>query len=278
MLEYRIKAPQTFVEFAESGVFDSPGAALLTLSREPKLAAADTVATAQQQVDRALWYMVFAAYSPPSDAYAATDELVQSSLATTDRFGVQCTYATFSGTDVAGTEQLANVLQAGVLTAPVELAATTSVLADGAQQLSLCDLDAGFASGARFGVGREIARWRPVEFAAIENVDLNAGTAADWYLAVQHVRATQAALPMIALPFGTPCAELARLARALVLIDDGSLGTPTTEPAVRTLGECSVAEVVELQRNADVFGLEHGHHFLQVIALLALHANGFALS
>jgi hypothetical protein len=237
MLEYRINAPQTFVEFAESGVSNSAGTSLLALSREPELAATDTVTTSQQQMDRAFWYMVFAAYNPPADAYAATNALVQSSLATADRSGVQCTYATFSGTDVAGTEQLANVLQAWVLTAPVELAATSSVLADGSQQLSSCDPGAGFASGARFGVGREIARWRTVEFAAIENVDRRAGTAADRGLAVEQVRATQAALPIVALPFDTPYVEFARLARALVLTDDGSLGTPATQPAVGTLGE-----------------------------------------
>jgi hypothetical protein len=237
VLEYRINAPQAFVEFAESGDVDIAGTSLLALSREPALAATDTLATSQQPMDRTFWYMVFAAYNSPSDAYAASNALVQSSLATVDRAGVQCTYATFSGTDVDGTSQLANVLQTWAITAPVEMAATTSVLPDGAQQLSSCDPGAGFESGARFGVAREIARWRTVELAAIENIDPQAGTAADRALAVQQVRATQAGLPMLELQFDTTYADSARAARGLVATNDGSLGTLVTEPVGTLLGE-----------------------------------------
>ena len=180
---------------------------------------------------------VFAAYNSPSDAYAASNALVQSSLATVDRAGVQCTYATFSGTDVAGTPELANVLQTWAITAPVEMAATTSVLPDGAQQLSSCDPGADFESGARFGVAREIARWRSVELAAIENVDPQAGTPADRALAVQQVRATRAGLPMLELQFDTTYADSARVARGLVSTNDGSLGTLATEPVGAVLEE-----------------------------------------
>jgi len=55
--------------------------------------------------------MVFAAYNSPAEVYAAANALVQTSLATVDRAGVQCTCRTFSGTNVAGTAQLTNVLQ-----------------------------------------------------------------------------------------------------------------------------------------------------------------------
>jgi hypothetical protein len=237
VLEYRINAPQAFVEFAESGDVDIAGTSLLPLSREPVLEATDTLTTSQQRMDRTFWYMVFAAYNSPSDAYAASNALVQSSLATVDRAGVQCTYATFSGTDVVGTPQLANVLQTWAITAPAEMAATMSVLPDGAQQLSSCDPGAGFESGARFGVAREIARWRTVELAAIENVDPQAGTAADRALAVQQVRATQAGLPMIELLFDTTYADSARVARGLVSTDDDSLETLVTEPVGTVLGE-----------------------------------------
>ena len=237
VLEYRINAPQAFVEFAESGEVDIAGTSLLALSREPALAATDTLTTSQQQKDRTFWYMVFAAYNSPSDAYAASNALVQSSLATVDRAGVQCTYATFSGTDVAGTPELANVLQTWAITAPVEMAATTSVLPDGAQQLSSCDPGADFESGARFGVAREIARWRSVELAAIENVDPQASTPADRALAVQQVRATRAGLPMLELQFDTTYADSARVARGLVSTNDGSLGTLATEPVGAVLEE-----------------------------------------
>ena len=237
VLEYRINAPQAFVEFAESGDVDIAGTSLLALSREPALAATDTLTTSQQHRDRTFWYLVFAAYNSPSDAYAASNALVQSSLATVDRAGVQCTYATFSGTDAAGTQQLANVLQTWAITAPVEMAATTSVLPDGAQQLSSCDPGTGFESGARFGVAREIARWRTVELAAIENIDPQASTAVDLALAVQQVRATQAGLPMLELQFDATYADSARVARGLVSTDDGSLATLVAEPVGSVLGE-----------------------------------------
>ena len=237
VLEYRINAPHAFVEFAESGAVEIAETSLLALSREPVLLATDTLTTSQQQMDRTFWYMVFAAYNSPSDAYAASNALVQSSLATVDRGGVKCTYATFSGTNDASTPQLENVLQTWALAAPVEMAATTSVLPDGAQQLSSCDPGAGFESGARFGVAREIARWRTVELAAIETVDPQAGTAADWALAVQEVRATRAGLPMLDLPFDTTYTDSARAARGLVSTDDGSLVTFGTEPVGAALGE-----------------------------------------
>ena len=169
VLEYRVNAPLAFAEFAESGNIDLAGTALLALSRKPEVAADDTMTTTQQQRDRTFWYMVFAAYNSPAEPYAATNALVQTSLATVDRAGVHCTYITFSGTNVADTAQLTNVLQTWASTAPPEMAATTSVLSDGAQQLSSCDPGAGFESGARFGVAREIARLRTVELAASEH-------------------------------------------------------------------------------------------------------------
>jgi hypothetical protein len=237
VLEYRINAPLAFAEFAESGDIDIAGTALLALSREPELAAADTIATTQQQRDRTFWYMVFAAYNSPAEAYAATNALVQTSLATVDRAGVQCTYITFSGTNVAGTAQLSNVLQTWASTAPPEMAATTSVLSDGAQQLSSCDPGAGFESGARFGVAREIARLRTVELAALENVDPQTGTADDRAFIVEQVRETQAGLPILEQLFDTPYVDSAGVARSLVLTPKSSLGIPSAEPAGGALGE-----------------------------------------
>ena len=181
--------------------------------------------------------MVFAAYNFPADAYAASNALVQTSLATVDRAGVPCTYATFSGTNIAGTAQLTNVLGTWASTAPAEMVATTSVLPDGALQLSSCDPGAGFESGARFGVAREIARLRSVELAALEIVDPQTGTAADRAFVVEQVRATQAGLPMIEQPFDTPYIDSARVARSLVSAPDGPLGILSTEPAGSGLGE-----------------------------------------
>ncbi|WP_395155254.1 hypothetical protein [Ilumatobacter sp.] len=231
VLEYRTNAPLAYAEFAESGDVDIAGTALLALSREPVLAAADTITTSQEQRDRTFWYMVFAAYNSPADAYAASNALVQTSLVTADRGGVLCTYATFSGISGADAAQLANVLLTWVSTAPAEMVATTSVLPDGAQQLSSCDPGAGFESGARFGVAREIARLRSVELAALENVDPQTGTAADRALVVEQVRATQAGLLMLEQPFDTPYVDSARVARSLVSAPDGLLGIPSAEPA-----------------------------------------------
>jgi hypothetical protein len=237
VLEYRINAPLAFAEFAGSGDIDIAGTGLLALSREPELASTDTITTTQQQRDRTFWYMVFAAYNSPAEAYAATNALVQTSLATVDRAGVQCTYITFSGTNVAGTAQLTNVLQTWASTAPPEMAATTSVLSDGAQQLALCDPGAGFESGARFGVAREIARLRTVELAALENVDPQTGSADDRAFILEQVRATQAGLPMLEQLFDTPYVDSARVARSLVSTPNGSLGIPSAEPAGGALGE-----------------------------------------
>ena len=51
------------------------------------------------------------------------------------------------------------------------------------------------------------------------------------------------------------------------------LGTDRPLSGVR----CLVAEVVELQRDAEVGGLEHGDHGLEVVALLAVDPHGVAL-
>jgi len=237
VLEYRVNAPLAFAEFAESGNIDLAGTALLALSREPEVAAADTMTTTQQQRDRTFWYMVFAAYNSPAEAYAATNALVQTSLAAVDRAGVHCTYITFSGTNVADTAQLTNVLQTWANAAPPEMAATTSVLSDGAQQLSSCDPGAGFESGARFGVAREIARLRTVELAALENVDPQTGTADDRAFTVEQVRATQVGLPMLDQFFDMPYVDSARVARSLVSTPNGSPAVPSAEPAGCAVGE-----------------------------------------
>ncbi len=217
ILSYRVNAPYVFAEVVPSGdLADVAATVALPLSLEPELVAGGTIVAPQQQMDRGFWYTVFAAYTDGPTAYAASNALVEASLASVDRAGTVCSYGTFSGTDVAGTERVTGVLQQWVANAPAEMTAASTVLADGTLQLSTCDPGAAVSAGARFGIASELARWRLVELAAIESVDPVTGTAADRAAAVAQVRESQVAIALMGLPFDTTAADLATAARQLV--------------------------------------------------------------
>jgi hypothetical protein len=232
VLEYRVNAPLAFAEFStddptqRSADFDALRlASQLQLSGEPELAVGDTLVSSQQLTDRTYWYLVFASYIDTATAYAASNDLIQASLATADSAGTHCTYATFSGTDVAGTARVSDVLQQWVSAVPAEMTAGVSTLANGTMQLRTCDPGAGFESGARFGIGREIARLRSVELAAVAAIPAVDGATADRAAAITAVRDGQLGLPMSDLAFDATFAESADLARTL------AMGSNPTDPA-----------------------------------------------
>ncbi|NND73953.1 MAG: hypothetical protein HKN44_03000 [Ilumatobacter sp.] len=218
-LSYRVNAPVVMAELVPDGAerLDELAAAFdLAPSRAPELAPGDTATSTQQSVDRGFWYLVFAAYTDAPTAYAASNSLVEASLAAADRSGTFCSYATLAGTDVVGTERVSNTLQQWVANAPVEMAASFDVLADGTMQLTTCDPGVDVTSGARFGTASELTRWRLVELAAFDGVDAT-GTPADRAAAIDRVRTNGAALDLMNLPFDTSVAELAQQARNAAL-------------------------------------------------------------
>ena len=225
VLEYRVNAPLAFAEFSTgdptqvSADFEAMRvASQLRLSDQPELISGDTLIASQQLTDRTYWYLVFASYVDPATAYAASNDLVQVSLATANNAGTQCTYATFSGTDVTGTARVSEVLQQWAASAPAELEAAVTTLPNGTMQLRTCDPGAAFTSDARFGVGREIARFRSVELAAVAAIPTVDGVVADRAAAIADVRSAQLGLPMIELAFETTFPQSAEQARTLVAV------------------------------------------------------------
>ena len=219
LLEYRVNAPDVYAEFATENApaLDALAASSqLQSSTEPQLADGEILLSSQQPTDRTFWYLVFASYTDARTAYAASNALAQASLATTDGAGTQCTYATFSGTDVDGTTQVANVLQQWATNAPIEMNAGFSTLPNGSMQLRSCDPGVGFESGARFGVGREIARLRAVELAAITSLPANVEATVDRAAVIDEVRTSATGLALLDLDFAATPSETAAQARILV--------------------------------------------------------------
>lgn len=216
VLAYRVNAPLAYAELVPDSASRLDAItvdSLLELSARPELDAADVALTSQQQVGRSFWYLVFGSYTDASTAYAASNALVNSSLATTDRAGRSCTHGTFSGADEVGTAAITDVLLQWVTNAPVEMTSTLTTHADGTLQLTSCDPGVGFESAARFGVARELIRWRSVELAAVELVDPQIGTPEQRATEVDRVRQTQAGLSLMDLPYDTDAVESAEFAR-----------------------------------------------------------------
>ncbi len=223
VIEYRANAPLAFAEFStndptqRSADFEAMRvASQLQLSSEPELVAGDTFTSSQRLTDRTYWYLVFASYTDAASAYAASNDLVQASLATADSAGRHCTYATFSGTDVDGTTRVSGVLQQWVNNVPAGMTASLSTLATGTMQLRTCDPGVAFQTLARFGIGREIARLRSVELAAVAAIPVVEGANADRAAAIEAVRNSQLGLPLTAVTFEATLPDSAEQARALV--------------------------------------------------------------
>lgn len=228
VLEYQLNAPMAFSELVpESGVLLDAmvDTSMINISSEPELADGETSVSNQQPVARSFWYLVLASYTDAPTAYTATNAMVNSSLATTDRSGRACSYGTFSGTEGPASELVDAALQQWATNVPAEMNAIYTVLPDGTMQLETCDPGVGFESTARFGVARELTRWRLVELAALENVDQQIGTPIARAAEVARVQESLVAMPLMTLPFDTSDSESARLAR----IAAGSSGGAGTE-------------------------------------------------
>lgn len=253
IIEYRIHSPIAFAELVPASAAPLDALAdnsVLAASAAPELVPGDVMVTGQQAVGRSFWYMVFAAYTDAPTAYAASNALVESSLSSIDRSGRSCTYGTFSGADAAGTARITDVLQQWVANAPVEMNASSSTHADGTMQLTSCDPGVGFESGARFGVARELTRWRMVELAALELVDPQAGTTEQRVAEIERVRTSMVGLDLLQLPYDTTATETAELARRaaspLAVVPDIADGagavTGDTGDGTESIGEAAPQE------------------------------------
>lgn len=226
VLGYRSLATELFAEFDNARTegqnplveLDQNGPGALrsvstTAATGPVLVGGDVALTAPRQLDRSFWYLALAGYVDMPTAHTASEAIVENSVVTADRAGIECVYATFAGGDLIQTDALRTALQAWSASAPVEYASSFSVLDDGSLQLVSCDPGVGFDGNSRFGVARELAAWRLAELATIEHVRAAGldGTAA-WDL----VSASNAIADLVALPADTPAAEMAATARASV--------------------------------------------------------------
>jgi hypothetical protein len=229
VLAYRVNAPAMYAELVPENA--AALTAMLTPTASavaPELIPGDVVVTGEIPVERSFWYLVFASYSDAPTAYAASTAIEQTSLATAERAGRTCSYGTFTGIDAARTATVLAALQQWVANAPVAMNASLSTLADGSYQLVSCDPGVNFDSTARFGVARELIRWRLVELAALENVDPQGGTPEQRIAEVTRVQQTQSGIALMGLPFDTSAEESARLAR---LAAAPVLGVPAADPA-----------------------------------------------
>ncbi|HYN33296.1 MAG TPA: hypothetical protein VES40_11775, partial [Ilumatobacteraceae bacterium] len=185
---YRALAPATFAEFqnpaggAENSLSQMGTAGPGPLVSEvpvaagpPTMIGTDTLVGSPRSLDRAFWFLVFAGFLDSRAAYQASESVVESSVVTADRAGTQCVYATFSGGDVLQTDTLRSALGAWSASAPIELAANVSVLADGTLQLVSCDPGVGFETSNRLGAARELVGWRTAELATLEAVRTSGG-------------------------------------------------------------------------------------------------------
>ena len=238
LLSYRVNAPIAFAELVpdSASLLDAViGASSLEPAGDPVLIDGDTLVGSPQQFDRGFWYLVFASFVDARTAYSASNELVQSSVVTAVRGTTLCTYGTFSGMDVAGTTLLGDALGQWAANVPAEMSASFTVLEDGSMQLISCDPGEGFEVGARFGIARELTRWRLVELAAIEDPDGQTRTAEQQNESVSMVRDSQAAVALMGLPYDTSAEESARLARLAVVdtaaADDIATSVDTETPA-----------------------------------------------
>ncbi len=243
---YGALAPATFAEFENPATgAENPLATIGTAGPgplvsevpvaavEPTLIGADVLVGSPRSLDRSFWFLVFAGFLDSRSAYQASESVVENSLATADRAGTQCVYATFSGGDVVQTATLRAALEGWLAAAPIEFASSFSVLADGTLQLVSCDPGVGFENPNRLGVARELVGWRTAELATLEAVRTASGTEADAAAAWAAVEASNVGVDLGALPgrhaARRVCSRRAsgccRGAHARRLISRGSSGT-----------------------------------------------------
>ena len=223
LLGYRALAPTSFAEFGTASTdpqnalssigMAGPGpltSEALVPAPGPTMVGSDAQVSSPRALDRSFWYLVFAGYLDSRTAYRASEAVVESAISMADRAGTACVYATFAGGGVEGTATVRAALEAWSAAAPVEFAASVSVLPDGTLQMVSCDPGAGFENASRLGVARELVAWRSAELATIDAVD---GTELDLATAWAFVEASEVALDLIALPADTSPVDMAAAAR-----------------------------------------------------------------
>ncbi len=238
VLGYRVVAPIMFAELLADvdpmaavtnplADADGPGplaAVVPELARSPELAVGERIVLGPVAEDRSFWFLALASYLDAPQADAASRAIVENSLALIERGGRSCAVATFSGGDLAQTSTLSSALDAWAVAAPVELAATTSVLPDGAVQFTSCDPGAGFENGARFGTARELIGFRLGEIALAMATD--GATKSEVEAANARYELSGIGPELAALGFDTSPADAAAAARTAV--------ARITEPAIVT--------------------------------------------
>lgn len=231
IIAYELTAPYLFAEFAnpvadgEDPLYrlgtEGPGP---LLPRQPRPASPammtgdDVAAEGPQAMDRSFWYLSFAAFLDPTQAYAASEAIVENSLTMAERGEGHCIYATFSGGGVDATVTLRGALEAWTAAAPAEFSSGFSVLADGTLQLVSCDPGAAFVSPINPDAARSLLAWRAAELAVIDTVsqDPSAVVADAYAFAWPFVAGSTTAADLAALPASTPLADVADAARDAV--------------------------------------------------------------
>lgn len=200
ILAYRIHGP---VALGDLVIGDGAGpdviAPISALGSAPAARLSDgDVLDATHPTDRAFWYLTLASYVGPRRAYDASNALSLATLTTATSGDITCTYVTFSGTSPERTASLAAVLDDWVAAAPAAMDARSRTRGDGVLQLRTCDPGTGFESGSRFGVARELVRWRLVELAVRER-SLTLGRDPD--VAIAELRLSGAGERLLGGPF-----------------------------------------------------------------------------
>ncbi len=231
VIGYRVLAPYVLVEFdasiepagrtnplagLDAGGPGMIGAEVPILATGPTMVDGDNATTSPVTKDRAFWYLVFASYLDQRTAHDASEAIVESALTGAVRGPTECAYATFSGGGVDQTNTLRAALTAWTAAAPAEMASSFLALPDGTLQLASCDPGAGFVSGARPDVARELLSWRMAELATMEAVRVGGGGATELVDAWDFVQASPVAADLMALPPTATPAEMATAAKDAV--------------------------------------------------------------
>lgn len=218
---YRALAPHVFAEFASASVADherSVPTGELVVAPGPMLVDGDVRIGEPIAQDRSFWYLVFAGFLDAQSAYRASETVVESALTTADRGAVRCAYATFAGTGVDETPVLRGALEQWAAMAPIEMAASFSVLDDGSMQLASCDPGAAFPTPIRPTAARELLAWRVAELAAIDAIAQAdpVDPAADFAFGWPFVVGSSTVDEIVALPPEATPADIAATARGAI--------------------------------------------------------------
>ncbi|MGI9645216.1 MAG: hypothetical protein ACR2O6_07905, partial [Ilumatobacteraceae bacterium] len=244
VLGYQLVAPSMYAELLPSFDLETASANPLeglttggpgplasvppVLANAAVVAEGDLIIEQPVAMDTSFWFLVLAGYLEAPQAWAASNAIVENSLAVVDRSGQACAVATFSGGDAAQVDTLRFALETWSVTAPAELGATTSVLPDGTIQFTSCDPGVGFENGSRLGAAHELIGYRLGEIATV--VSFETAPPGEAAAAVAAYKVSGVGDGLAALPFNTTPVDAAAAARAAV-------GAPVLVPEPALLPE-----------------------------------------